>query len=129
MDKIQLYCGFGFGPKPLFLRPAATPVQSVSLSYRCIIAALLLSNCLSDNYWTTTGTGCAGRGGWKVGGKWVKGGLDGVYVEVDLEGGVAAVVEELLAGHEEVLAHLTGVEGGLYLEHKLADVLLFDFGY
>ena len=64
-----------------------------------------------------------------MGGKWVKGGLDGVYVEVDLEGGVAAVVEELLAGHEEVAAHLTGVEGGLYLEHKLADVLLLDFGY
>lgn len=104
-------------------------VVVLSLYYCCLIVVRLSIGQLLDNYWTTTGTGCAGRGGWKVGGKWVKGGLDGVYVEVDLEGGVAAVVEELLAGHEEVAAHLTGVEGGLYLEHKLADVLLFDFGY
>ena len=104
-------------------------VVVLSLSYRCLIVALLLSDYLLDNYWTTigqrldndwttTGTGCAGRCG-----------SDGVDVEVDLEGGVAAVVEELLAGHQQVLAHLTGVEGGLYLEHKLADVLLFDLGY
>ena len=51
-----------------------------------------------------------------------------VYVEVDLEGSVALVLQQLLAGKGQVAAYLGHIEARLELEHELADGEGLDLG-